>query len=101
MSSLTVKNILPLAGYVVVEPVEAQKQTESGIYLAPTNEEKPQVGTVIAVSDSYTTEHGQTVKCPVKVGDRVLYKKWGGNEVKVEGKEIQVMKYEDLIAVVK
>ena len=60
--------------------------------------EKLQMGTVIAVSDSFITEHGQTVKCPVKLGDTVLYKKWGGNEVKLDGKELQVMKYEDVIA---
>lgn len=100
MAGLTVKNIRPLAGYVVVEPQEAQAKTSSGIYLPGGSEEKPQVGTVSAVSESITTEHGTVVKCPVKVGDSVLYKKWGGNEVKVEGKEIQVLKYEDLIAVI-
>lgn len=100
MAGLTVKNIRPLAGYVVVEPQEAQAQTSSGIYLPTGSEEKPQVGNVVAVSESVVTEHGKEVKCPVKVGDAVLYKKWGGNEVKADGKEIQILKYEDLIAVV-
>ena len=101
MSAVTVKNIHPLAGYVVVEPQEAQKQTTSGIYLPSASEEKPQMGTVIAISDSYTSENGTVVKCPVKIGDTVLYKKWGGNEIKVGAQELQVLKYEDLIATVK
>lgn len=101
MATVTVKNIQPLPGYVVVEPVESKPQTESGIYLPESNEEKPQMGTVVAVSESYVNEHGATITCPVKKGDTVLYKKWGGNEVKVSNKEIQVMKFEDLIAVVK
>jgi len=98
---LSIKNITPLAGYVVIEPVEAQKQTSSGIILSTSSDEKPQVGVVVAISKEYVNEHGQTVVCPVKVGDQVLYKKWGGNEVKADGKEIQVLKFEDLIAKVK
>jgi chaperonin GroES len=99
--SLSIKNITPLAGYVVVEPVEVQKQTSSGIILSASADEKPQVGKVVAVSGEYTNEHGTKVTCPVKVGDQVLYKKWGGNEVKADGKEIQVLRFEDLIAKVK
>ena len=83
MATLKVSDIQPLAGYVVVEPVETQTQTESGIYLPQTSEEKPQMGTVVAVSDKYVNEKGVEVKCPVKVGDKVLHSKWGGNEVKI------------------
>lgn len=101
MAGVTVKNIHPLAGYVVVEPQEAQKQTSSGIFLAASNEEKPQIGTVVSISESYTTESGTVIKCPVKVGETVLYKKWGGSEVKVGEKELQVLKYDDLIATMK
>lgn len=101
MATLKISNIQPLAGYVVIEPVETQQQTESGIYLPQTSEEKPQMGKVVAVSDKYINEHGQEVVCPVKKGDQVLYKKWGGNEVKMANQEVQVMKYEDLIAVIK
>ncbi len=102
MAGLTVKNIVPLAGFVVVEPVEAQQQTASGIYLPSGGEEKPQLGTVMAISADTTNEHGVKTVCPVKKGDQVIYKKWGGNEVKLsDGKEVQVMKFEDLIAVVK
>ena len=102
MSAPTLKQIVPLAGFIVVEPQEVQSQTASGIYLPTSGEEKPQVGKVAAVSDSAVNDHGTVVKCPVKVGDTVLYKKWGGNEVKVEGgKEIQILKFEDLIATIK
>jgi len=101
MSTTQVKNIHPLPGYVVIEPVENKTRTDSGIYLPESNEEKPQMGSVVAISDSYVNEQGATIKCPVKVGDTVLYKKWGGNEVKVSNTEIQVMKFEDLIATVK
>jgi chaperonin GroES len=101
MSTLSISDIKPLAGYVVVEPLEAQHQTDSGIYLPESNEEKPQVGTVVAVSASYINEKGTEVKCPVKVGDKVLHSKWGGNEIKVSNKEIKIMKYDDLMAVVK
>jgi len=101
MSTLQMSDIKPLAGYVVVEPMEAQRQTDSGIYLPQTNEEKPQMGTVVAISPSYTNEKGIEVKCPVKVGEKILHSKWGGNEVKIAGKEVKIMKYEDLMAVIK
>jgi chaperonin GroES len=101
MATLKVSDIKPLAGYVVVEPVEVQHQTESGIFLPQTNEEKPQMGTVVAISASYVNEKGVEVKCPVKVGDKVLHSKWGGNEIKVGDKEIKILKYEDLMATLK
>jgi chaperonin GroES len=101
MSTLQIGDIKPLAGYVVVEPMEAQRQTDSGIYLPQTNEEKPQMGTVVAISSSYTNEKGVEVKCPVKVGEKILHSKWGGNEIKIAGKEVKIMKYEDLMAVIK
>lgn len=102
MTGLSVKNIVPLAGYLLVEPAEAQQQTASGIYLPSAGEEKPQVGTVIAVGADSVNDHGVAVKAPVKKGDSVIYKKWGGNEVKLaDGKEVQLMKFEDIIAQVK
>ncbi len=101
MSTLKISDIKPLAGYVVVEPMEAQRQTASGIYLSQANEEKPQMGSVVAISPSYTNEKGMEVKCPVKVGDKVLHSKWGGNEVKIGDQEVKIMKYEDLMAIIK
>lgn len=95
----TVAQIKPLPGYVVIKPTEAQKQTASGIYLPDSHDEKPQQGTVLAVGESIF-DHGQEVKAPVKVNDVVIYKKWGGNEIKIDDVEYQVLKFEDLVATV-
>lgn len=89
----------PLAGYVLIEPAPKQTKTASGIVLPETAEEKPQEGKVLATGGDLV-EEGKTIKCPVKVGDRVVYKKWGGNEIKVEGEELLLIKFEDLMAVV-
>ena len=89
----------PLAGYVLIEPAPKETKTASGILLPDSSEEKPQEGKVLAIGDP-VFDHGKEVSCPVKVGDKVVYKKWGGNEVKVEGKEMLIVKFEDLMAVV-
>ncbi|MDP2632668.1 MAG: co-chaperone GroES, partial [Candidatus Curtissbacteria bacterium] len=81
----------PLAGYVLIEPAAKETKTASGILLPDSADEKPQEGKVLATGDSIY-EHGKEVPCPVKVGDKVVYKKWGGNEVKVEGKELMLIK---------
>jgi chaperonin GroES len=94
-------NLHPLPGYVFVKPEEAQKQTASGIYLPDSHGEKPQQGTVLAVGGDWTTEHGATIKAPVKAGDSVIYKKWGGNDVKIGDIEYQFLKFEDILAIVK
>lgn len=99
MSTASVSKLQPLAGYVLVEPAKAESKTASGIYL-PDNDEKPQHGTVLAVGGD-TVDHGATVKCPVKKGDQVIYKKWGGNEYKIDDTEYQFLKFEDVLAVIK
>lgn len=91
----------PTAGYLVIEPVGAQSKTDSGIYLPESAEEKPQKGMVISVGPDEVTEHGATRKSPAKVGDYVIYKKWGGNEVKIDGKEYLFAKFEDILAIEK
>ncbi|MFC1653440.1 co-chaperone GroES [Patescibacteria group bacterium] len=103
MATKTLKpsNLKPLPGYILVEPAEAQKQTDSGIYLPDSHDEKPQQGNVLAAGDDWATEHGATIKSPVKKGDIVVYKKWGGNEVKIGDIEYQFLKFEDILAVVK
>ncbi|MFC1710494.1 co-chaperone GroES [Patescibacteria group bacterium] len=93
--------INPTAGYILVEPVEATRKTDSGIYLPETSEEKPQKGKVLAVGADEVLESGKTRKSPVKVNDIVVYKKWGGSEVKVDGKEYLFSKFEDILAIVK
>src|SRR5690606_6904042 len=98
---LTASTLLPTPGYVLVEPVEAANQTESGIYLPDSHDEKPQQGEVLAVGDTWVTEQGAQIKAPVKKGDQVVYKKWGGNEVKIGDKEFQFLKFEDILAIIK
>ena len=89
----------PLSGYVLIEPAAKETKTSSGIILPDSADEKPQEGKVLAVGDSIF-DHGKEISSPVKVGDLVVYKKWGGNEVKVEGKELLLTKFEDLMAIV-
>lgn len=99
--SLKVSDLHPMPGYVLVEPAEAQKKTESGIYLPDSHDEKPQQGHVLAVGDDWATEYGAVIKTGIKKGDTVIYKKWGGNEVKIADVEYQFLKFEDILAIVK
>jgi chaperonin GroES len=99
-NQIKVSQIKPLAGYVLVKPADAQKQTASGIYLPDSSDEKPQHGTVIAVGDDAMID-GAKVTSPVKAKDMVLYKKWGGNEIKVDDVEYQILKFEDILATIK
>jgi len=101
LKKLDVKDLNPLPGYVLVKPDEAQKKTDSGIYLPDSHDEKPQQGTVLAVGNEWHTEQGATLKPPVKKGDVVVYKKWGGNDVKIGAIEYQFLKFEDILAIVK
>jgi chaperonin GroES len=94
-------NLRPAAGYLLIEPAEPERKTASGIYLPETSEEKPQQGRILAVGPDEITEKGTKKTSPVKVGDVVIYKKWGGNEVKIEGKEYLFAKFEDILAIVK
>ncbi|MBI4035074.1 MAG: co-chaperone GroES [Candidatus Chisholmbacteria bacterium] len=93
-------NLTPTPGYVLVEPVDVQKQTASGIYLPDTHDEKPQEGKVLAVGATWITDQGAKINPPCKVGQRVIYKKWGGNDVKVNNVEYQFLKFEDILAIV-
>lgn len=99
--ALTPTNLNPLPGYVLVEPAASQKQTASGIYLPDSHDEKPQQGTVLAVGGDWVTDNGATIKPPVKKDDIVVYKKWGGNDVKIGDVEYQFLKFEDILAIVK
>ncbi|MBP7768770.1 co-chaperone GroES [Candidatus Woesebacteria bacterium] len=97
---VSVAKLQPLPGYVLVEPAAQQSKTASGIYLPDSSSEKPQYGTVVACGEA-VTEDGVKQACPVKVKDQVIYKKWGGNEFKVGDVEYQILKFEDLLAVIK
>jgi chaperonin GroES len=93
-------NIQPAPGYLLLEPVGAEEKTVSGIYLPDNAGEKPQQAKVLAVGDEETTENGTKKKSPVKEGQKVIYKKWGGNEVKLEGKDYLFAKFDDILATV-
>ena len=93
-------NIKPLFDNVLIKPLEAETKTASGILLPETAKEKPQMGEVMAVGPGTVDEHGKTVKMVIKVGEKVMYKKWGGNEVKVNGKEWLLVEQKDVLAVV-
>ena len=95
----TVSKLMPAGGYLLVEPEEAQSRTASGIYLPDSADEKPQKGKILAVGADEVTDHGAVKGSPVKPGDIVIYKKWGGNEVKIDGKEYLFVKFEDILAI--
>ncbi len=90
----------PLFDNVLVKPLEPQQQTASGIVLPDTVKEKPQVGQVMAVGPGGTDDHGNKVAMQVKVGQKVLYKKWGGSEVKVGSEEWMILEQKDILAIV-
>ncbi len=93
-------DIKPLYDNVLIEPVEEDQTTASGIVIPDTaSKEKPQQGKVIAVGAG-KTENGKKIEPSVKKGDKVIYKKWGGNEVELDGKEYLIVKSEDILAVV-
>src|ERR687885_229119 len=92
--------IKPLEDRVVVRPIEEEETTASGIVIPDTAKEKPQEGEVIAVGPG-RFEEGQRVPLDVKVGDKVIYSKYGGTEVKVEGEEYLILSARDVLAVVK
>lgn len=96
-NKLTIK---PLMGYVMVEPSAADTKTASGLYLPETAQEKPAQGKVLSVGDDWVLENGKVLKCPVKIGDTVVYKKWGGDEIKVAGVEYKLVKFDDLMAII-
>jgi len=92
-------NLKPTAGYLLIEPLEKEVKTASGIYLPDTAGEKPQKGKVLAVGGAEITEKGTKKNSPVKVNDVVIYKKWGGNEVKIGNTEYLFVKFEDILAI--
>lgn len=98
---LAASALQPMPGYVLVEPAKAETKTASGIYLPDGREEKPQQGSVLAVGATWVTEQGAKIESPVKKGDKVVYKKWGGNDVKIGDVEYQFLKFEDILAVIK
>ena len=92
--------IKPLFDNVLIRPLEAEKKTPSGIILPDSAKEKPQVGQVMAVGPGATNEDGKLIPVIVKVGQKVMYKKWGGTEVKVDNEEWTIVEQKDILAVI-
>jgi chaperonin GroES len=90
----------PLHDRVIVEPAAAEETTLGGIIIPDTAKEKPQEGTVIAVGDGKVADNGSLVAPKVKVGDKVMYGKYGGTEIKVDGKDMLIMRESDIYAVI-
>lgn len=93
-------NLKPLADRLVVEPIEQEEVTTGGIILPETAKEKPQQGTVTAAGPGRTDENGKRIAMEVKNGDRVLYAKYSGTEIKLDGKKVLVLRESDILAVV-
>jgi chaperonin GroES len=92
--------VKPLSDRVVIEPLEAEEKTSGGIYLPDTAKEKPQMGKVVAAGPGKTADNGQLVKLEVKVGDTVLYGKYSGTDVTLDGKDYLIVRESDILAVI-
>jgi chaperonin GroES len=90
----------PLGNRVVVEPVEQEEVTSGGIVLPETAKEKPQKGTVLSIGPGERDDDGKYIPMDVKEGDKVLFAKYAGTEIKVEGKKLLILKESDLLAIV-
>jgi chaperonin GroES len=93
-------NLKPLHDRVLVERVNSEDKTKGGIIIPDTAQEKPMEGKVLAVGGGARNEHGQIVALDVKKGDRILFGKWSGTEVKIDGKELLIMKESDIMGII-
>jgi len=87
-----------MADRVLVKPIEKEEKTKSGIYLPDTAKEKPQEGEVLAAGPGKMTDDGKRIPLDVKVGDRVIYAKYGGTEIKVDGEDLIILRESDILA---
>ncbi len=88
----------PLADRVLVKPIEQEEKTKSGIYLPDTAKEKPQEGKVLAVGPGKLSEDGKRIAMDLKVGDIVIYAKYGGTEIKIDDDELMILRESDILA---
>ena len=88
----------PMGDRLVVKPMQSEEKTKSGIYLPDTAKEKPQEGKVIAVGPGRMTDEGKRIAPDVEVGDVVLYTKYGGSEIKIDGEEFIIKRESDILA---
>jgi chaperonin GroES len=90
----------PLGGRVIVEPIEQEEMTAGGIILPETAKEKPQEGKILAAGPGERNEDGERIEMEVKVGDKVLYAKYSGTEIKLDGKKVLILRESDILAIV-
>ena len=90
----------PLHDRVVVKRIDAEEKTKGGIIIPDTAKEKPQEGEVVAVGPGGRDESGKLIPLDLKAGDRILFGKWSGTEIKIEGEELLIMKESDVMGVV-
>lgn len=98
---MTSTKIQPVDGYLLVKPQKKEKVTESGILLTDSHDEKPQQGTILAVGGVYISDYGTKKESPAKVGDVVIYREWGGKEYKDGEEDLLLLKFDDIMAVIK
>lgn len=94
-------NFIPLKDRVLIKRMDQEERSPGGIIIPDTAKEKPVEGEVLAVGSGVRDEHGNLHELDVKVGDRVLFAKWGGNEVKIQGEDYIVMKESDILGILK
>lgn len=100
INGIAMENIKPLSDHVFIEPVEEEKTTESGIVIPETaDKERPMKGKILAVGPGKRDERGELVPMSVKVGDMVLFKKYGPDEIEVDGKTYLVGQEDDILAI--
>ncbi len=92
-------NVKPLADRVIIEPAAAEEKTAGGIIIPDTAQEKPMEGEVLEVGSGARDEVGKLVPLDVKKGDKILFGKWSGTEVKIDGKEYSIMKESDIMGI--
>jgi len=99
MATATKTNIKPLEDRILVRPEEGEETTASGIVIPDTAKEKPQEGTVLAVGPGKRSDTGDLIPMDVKAGDRVVYSKYGGTEIKFDGEELLILSARDVLAI--
>lgn len=97
---MTQSKIHPVAGYLLVQPQKQEQTTASGILLPDNHTEKPQQGKVLAVGEN-TFDDGREIVSPVQVGDVVVYREWGGKEIKKDNVDLLLLKFDDIMAIIK
>ena len=96
----SVAKIKPLFDYLLVEPTQKDTTLPSGIVIPDTAKEKPLEGRVVAVGSGKRDDSGNRIPMEIKAGDTVMFKKWGGTDIKLDGKDILLIKQEDILAIV-